>query len=66
MYSFVKLLNFMNSYTFAPAAVHLRRTLWAATPGITLESLQREGELYRRFRLGCPTERAWGNVHTIC
>jgi len=51
---------------FAPAAVHLRRTLWAATPGITLESLQREGELYRRFRLGCPTERAWGNVHTIC
>ena len=51
---------------FAPAAVHLRRTLWAVAPGTTLEGLQRESELYRRYRLGCPTERSWGTVQSLC
>ena len=51
---------------FASASVHLRRTLWAAAPGTNLEGLQRETELYRRFRLDCPTARTWGRVESIC
>ena len=51
---------------FAPAAAHLRRTLWAAAAGTTLEGLQRETELYRRYRLDCPTERTWGRVESAC
>jgi len=51
---------------FAPAAVYLRRALWQAAPGATLESLQRETELYRRYRLDCPTERTWGRVDSAC
>ncbi len=51
---------------FAPAAAHLRRTLWAAAPGTTLEGLQRETELYRRYRLDCSTERTWGRVESAC
>lgn len=51
---------------FAPAAVHLRRALWAAAPGAALEGLQREIELYKRFRLDCPTERTWGRVESAC
>ena len=51
---------------FAPASFSLRRTLWAAGPGITLEGLQRETELYRRYRLDCPTEVTWGDVASYC
>lgn len=51
---------------FAPAAVSLRRSLWAAVPSATLESLQRETEIYRRYRLYCPTERTWGDVTSHC
>ena len=51
---------------FAPASVHLRRTLWAVAPGTTLGSLQRESELYRRYRIECPTERSWGTVQSFC
>jgi len=51
---------------FSPAALHLRRTLWAAAPGITPEGLQRETEVYRRYALGCPSERTWGRVESGC
>jgi hypothetical protein len=51
---------------FAPASFSLRRTLWAAGPGITMEGVQRETELFRRYRLDCPTERIWGDVVSQC
>jgi hypothetical protein len=51
---------------FAPAAPSLRRSLWAAVPGATLESLQQETQLYRRYRLDCPSERTWGSVTSTC
>ena len=51
---------------FTPAAPSLRRALWAAAPGATLESLQRETQLYRRYRLDCPSERTWGSVTSTC
>jgi len=51
---------------FAPAAPSLRRTLWAAVPGANLEALQRETQLYQQYRLGCPSERAWGSVTSTC
>ena len=51
---------------FAPAMVSLRRSLWRESPGATLDSLAREGAIYRQYRLDCPTERAWGDVSTRC
>jgi hypothetical protein len=51
---------------FSPAGPSLRRTLWAAVPGATLESLQRETQLYGRYRLDCPSERTWGSVTSAC
>ena len=51
---------------FAPASFSLRRTLWAAGPGVNLEGVQRETELFRRYRLDCPTEVTWGDVASYC
>jgi hypothetical protein len=51
---------------FAPAAPFLRRVLWAAAPGTTMESLQRETALYREHYLQCPSERSWGTVSSTC